>query len=288
MRAVGEDDVLEHARLRGQRLVQPRMRVPVNVDPPGRGAVEQLPAVLRVEIHALAAHDRQRIGPRLHLRVGMPDDGAVAGDKVHGFAGSQGSQVHGFDAGHRVQGTVASDRAHRIDLRRVRLEGVGRERIERAAARRRRTRGRSARSPRDCRRSGSPTITTPATVSDRARSASSVSSVWLIVPRAVRATTNTGKPERSPSDPPSVSCSLTGTSTPPAPSTIQRSIRAAVPRSTADEVGRDRCCSPVEPRRQMRRHRTRQPHAFVPAPRRRVHPPSRRTSRVSSSCSMPV
>ena len=44
---------------------------------------------------------------------------------------------------------------------------------------------------------GSPTMTTPAILKRRARSASSVSSVWLMVPSVVRAATTTGSPSRS-------------------------------------------------------------------------------------------
>ena len=54
VRAAGEDHVLELARLRGQRLVQLRMRVAVDVHPPRRNAVEDPAAVLGVEVHAFA------------------------------------------------------------------------------------------------------------------------------------------------------------------------------------------------------------------------------------------
>ena len=83
VRRAGEDHVFDLLRLLGNRLVQPRMRVAVDVHPPRRDAVEQLASVLGIEIDALAADDRQRRRRRLHLRIRMPDDGPVAIDEAH-------------------------------------------------------------------------------------------------------------------------------------------------------------------------------------------------------------
>ena len=83
MRAAGEDHVLDLARLRRQRRIQLGMRVPVNVDPPRRNAVENLAPVFGVKIHALAAHDGQQRRLRQHLRVGMPDVRAIALVQAH-------------------------------------------------------------------------------------------------------------------------------------------------------------------------------------------------------------
>src|SRR5262245_33284467 len=55
--------------------------MPVNVDPPRGDPVENSAAVLRVKVHAFRAHDSQRIRPRLHLRVGMPNRRAIARDE---------------------------------------------------------------------------------------------------------------------------------------------------------------------------------------------------------------
>src|SRR5262249_2582571 len=83
VRGAGEDHVLEPLRLFRERMVQPRIRMPVDVDPPGRDAVEEGAAVFGVEIHPLAADDRQRRHRRLHLRVRMPDHRTVAVDERH-------------------------------------------------------------------------------------------------------------------------------------------------------------------------------------------------------------
>ena len=76
--AAGEDDVLQRVRLPRQRGVQLRVGVPVDVDPPGRNAVQIAPPVGRVQIHAGAPDHLQRRGRVEHLGVGMPQAGAVA------------------------------------------------------------------------------------------------------------------------------------------------------------------------------------------------------------------
>src|SRR5690348_1007525 len=78
MGAAAEDDVLELARLRRECLVQLRMGVAVNVDPPGGNAVEDAAAVFGVEVHALGAHDGQRRRGSAHLGVRVPDASAIA------------------------------------------------------------------------------------------------------------------------------------------------------------------------------------------------------------------
>ena len=135
VRAVGEDDVLELARLRGERLVQPRMAMAVNVHPPRRDAVEEPPAVLGVEIDALAPDDRQRRRPRQHLRVGMPDR--------CGRRGRRGSSVMDRNSGSsRPSGSSAGS----LRDERLRLSDIAA-----SAARRARRPRRTARSPRDSR-----------------------------------------------------------------------------------------------------------------------------------------
>ena len=99
----------------------------------------------------------------------------------------------------------------------------------RRAAARPSTAGRSTRLQRAARSgsAGQAPMTTPAQVSPRRRSSSTVSSVWLSVPSPAAATTSTGAPSiaaTSASVPPS---SSKRTSRPPAPSTSTRSWSAA-------------------------------------------------------------
>ena len=101
MRAAGEHDVFEPLRLLGERAVQSRMRVAVDVHPPRRGAVEQPPAVLGVEVHALRSDDRQRRRRRRHLRVRVPQMRAVAFDEARRFMTGSSDGHHAREARRR-------------------------------------------------------------------------------------------------------------------------------------------------------------------------------------------
>ena len=101
---------------------------------------------------------------------------------------------------------------------------------------------------------------TPATSSERRRSASIVSSVWLIVPSVDRETTMTGSASLAMRSVMS-SDSFTGTSAPPAPSTIHRADRSS---GSNSRDGRDVDPRAREPRGQMRRDGTLEPHARSP------------------------
>src|SRR4051812_14452224 len=78
VRASREHYMLQLSRLGGQRFVQFRMRVAMNIDPPGRYPVENTSSILGEKVHALGARDRQRISRVEHLRIGMPQGGTVA------------------------------------------------------------------------------------------------------------------------------------------------------------------------------------------------------------------
>src|SRR5579864_5909989 len=59
------------------------MRMAVDVHPPRRNSVEDLPPVLGVQVNAFAADERQRWRRRLRLSIGMPEGGAVAIHETH-------------------------------------------------------------------------------------------------------------------------------------------------------------------------------------------------------------
>ena len=134
VRRAGEDDVFERLRLLGNRLVQPRMRVAVDVHPPRRDAVEQLAAVLGVEIDALAA--------RRWAAAAAPSSSACTDARRTRDRGREGSP-------HELQQPAVA-----VELgRRPCAEPARRQRLKAAASRRRPERRRAVRSPPGCPRS---------------------------------------------------------------------------------------------------------------------------------------
>ena len=84
MRASGEHDMLEAFGLRLQGPVDLGVAVAMDIDPPGRDAVQDAPAVVRDEVRPVAANDRKRLRGCLHLGERMPDTGAVScGERRH-------------------------------------------------------------------------------------------------------------------------------------------------------------------------------------------------------------
>src|SRR4030095_2941920 len=80
-----KEHVLELRGLRCKRGIQLRMRMSVNVDPPGGDTIEEAAPVIRVQIHAFSSNDRERLWRRFHLCVRMPETGAVAAREVRVF-----------------------------------------------------------------------------------------------------------------------------------------------------------------------------------------------------------
>ena len=75
MRESREDDVLELLQLRGDGRIDPRVRVPEEVHPPGTHGIQVAAAREILEPHSLAAayrHERHML-VILHLRARMPD-----------------------------------------------------------------------------------------------------------------------------------------------------------------------------------------------------------------------
>src|SRR5690348_2209449 len=73
VRESGKDHVLELAGLFRDGFGDQRMRVAVEIHPPGGDSVDQLAAVARIEIDALAALDAHGLRVERFLRKGMPD-----------------------------------------------------------------------------------------------------------------------------------------------------------------------------------------------------------------------
>jgi hypothetical protein len=73
MRETSEDDVLEFLRLGGNRCGNARIRVPMQVHPPGRNRIEDSTPVRKVQPDPFGADhmQRRRIKPR--VCKGMPD-----------------------------------------------------------------------------------------------------------------------------------------------------------------------------------------------------------------------
>ena len=186
MGAVGEDDVLELAGLRRQRLVQLRMRMAVNVHPPGRSAVEE---ARPSSVYRYTPSPRTigiGIRPRQHLRVrdarGAPRSRATrprpSVTSAHPNSSVRRPSGSSSDAAQRPSASGVSGLEHGSSPT-TGHSAVGLDRLPVVRD--------WARRPSGHRRSSA----------SAARSASSVSSVWLMVPRVVRATTSTGKPSRA-------------------------------------------------------------------------------------------
>ena len=127
-------------------------------------------------------------------------------------------------------------------------------------------------------------MSTPATGIERLRSSVSVSSVWLIVPSPDRAAMIAGNSRAAIRSAITLQ-SFSGTSTPPAPSMTQnRSLLRVCPRRISDPISiswsarrADRCGD--------NGLGSRTPRSTISSSE---HAARRRTSAVSSSCSMPV
>ena len=138
-----------------------------------------------------------------------------------------------------------------------------------------------------CRDSALPTITTPATGIDRRRERFERQQRVIDGAEAAARDDERGQADQAPSGRPSSRGSLIGTSTPPAPSTIHgRSPGRAV--DMPSERRQCRCGSPAQLRPPDAATRDAAAGRRRPARRPGSQPDSRRTSAVSSSCSMPV
>ncbi len=69
----GEQHMIEHLGLFGHRRTDFRMTMAMQVHPPRRNGVQNLTAVVGIQIHTRSAHDAQRLGINMRLSKRMPD-----------------------------------------------------------------------------------------------------------------------------------------------------------------------------------------------------------------------